>query len=76
MPAPIFGTRSKREAAIVRAIFSAARRGLSAEEIAARLNRRGIPSPGGVEWRGRAVRRLLLDHRLRQQANGHGRVIG
>jgi chromosome segregation and condensation protein ScpB len=70
MPALMYGTRSNHEAAVVGAIFAASERGLSAEEIAGVLNARGIPSPGGMEWKGRAVRRLLLDHRLREQING------
>jgi hypothetical protein len=61
-----YGTRTAQEAAVVRAVLRAVQNGLPADEIADRLNQKGIPSPGGAKWRGYAVRRILR----RQQLNG------
>jgi hypothetical protein len=63
---PIYGTRTAHEAAVVRVVLRAVHDGLKPDEIADRLNLKAIPSPGGVKWRGYAVRRILRDDRLRQ----------
>lgn len=47
--------------AVVREIFRLYNRGLNAEQIARRLNLRGIPSPRKLKWKARAVRSILAN---------------
>jgi Recombinase len=71
MPPLGFGLRSMEEAKVVVRIFQAAAQGLDAEDIAGQLNAEGLASPGGRQWRGQTVRRILTHPILETLLTGH-----